>query len=84
MLCFLQVQLKEQGKLIVDGENGKGRFGPGGPYYLGGGSGGVIQIISPTGRLPRRALSLKRGKKDGTCQPEAEHGYYYFVAGNFL
>ena len=84
MLCFLQVQLKEQGKLIVDGENGKGKIGPGGAYDLGGGSGGVIQIISSAGRLPPRALSLKRGKKNGTCKPEAEHGYYYFVGGNFL
>ena len=84
MLCFLQVQLKEQGKLIVDGENGKGKFVPGESYHLGGGSGGVIQIISPAGRLPPKALSLKRGKEDGTCVPKAEHGYYYFVGGNFL
>ena len=84
MLFFLQVELKEQGKLIVDGENGKGKFGPGGSYNLGGGSGGVIQIISPAGRLPPKALSLKRGKEDGTCVPKAEHGYYYFVGGNFL
>ena len=84
MLCFLQVQLKEQGKLIVDGENGKGKNGRGGPYHLGGGSGGVIQIISSAGRLPPKALSLKRGKKDGTCKPEAEHGFYYFLGGNFL
>ena len=50
---------------------------------LGGGAGGIIQIISPAGRLPLKALSLKRGKTFGSCGGEAEHGYYYFVGGNF-
>ena len=50
---------------------------------LGGGAGGIIQIISPAGRLPLEALSLKRGTKSGACSTEAEHGYYYFVGGNF-
>ena len=50
---------------------------------LGGGAGGIIQIISPVGRLPLETLSLKRGTKIGACTPEAEHGYYYFVGGNF-
>ena len=49
---------------------------------MGGGAGGIIQIISPAGRLPLNALSLKRGRKYGFCK-EAEHGYY-FVAGNLL
>ena len=51
---------------------------------LGGGAGGIIQIISPAGRLPPNVLSLKRGTKRGTCFTEAGHGYYYFVGGNFL
>ena len=51
---------------------------------LGGGAGGIIQIISPAGRLSLEALSLKRGTKFGTCPGEAEHGHYYFVGGNFL
>ena len=52
---------------------------------LGGGAGGIIQIISPAGRLPVEALSLKRGTKSQNCPPEAtKHGYYYFVGGNFL
>ena len=64
-------ELKEQGKLIVDGGNGTG------------GAGGIIQIISPAGRLHLKALSLKRGKKHGPCFTEAKHGYYYFEGGNF-
>ena len=55
----------------------------GGFTGLGGGAGGIIQIISPAGRLPVEALSLKRGTKHGVCFTEAEHGYYYFVGGNF-
>ena len=51
---------------------------------LGGGAGGIIQIISPAGRLPPKGLSLKRGTTLGICSTEAEHGYYYFVGGNFL
>ena len=50
---------------------------------FGGGAGGIIQIISPAGRLPLEALSLKRGTKFGSCSREAGHGYYYFVGGNF-
>lgn len=47
---------------------------------MGGGAGGIIQIISPTGRLPLNALSVKRGEKFVSCE-EAEDGYY-FVAGH--
>ena len=85
-LCFLQVELKEQGKLIVDGGNGKPKIatGPGSGTGFGGGAGGIIQIISPAGRLPLEALSLKRGTKFGLCDKEAEDGYYYIVGGNFL
>ena len=50
---------------------------------LGGGAGGIIQIISAAGRLPPKVLSLKRGTKFDPCGTEAEHGYYYFVGGNF-
>ena len=51
--------------------------------HLGGGAGGIIQIISAAGLLSPKALSLKRGTSVGTCTPEAQHGYY-FIAGNFL
>ena len=50
---------------------------------LGGGAGGIIQIISAAGRLPPKVLSLKRGTKFDSCGTEAEHGYFYFVGGNF-
>ena len=50
---------------------------------LGGGAGGIIQIISTAGRLPPKVLSLKRGTKFGACFTDDEHGYYYFVGGNF-
>ena len=82
MLYFLQVELKEQGKLIVDGGNGK--MGSGSASHFGGGAGGIIQIISAAGHLSLKALSLKRGTSVGTCTSETEHGYYYFIAGNFL
>ena len=81
MLCFLEVDLREQGKLIVDGGNGK--KGSGAVSLLGGGAGGIIQIISPAGRLPPKALSLKRGTRDGLRCSEAKHGYY-LIGGNFL
>ena len=81
MVYFLQVELKEQGKLIVDGVNGK--RGSGATFSLGGGAGGIIQIMSAAGHLSPEALSLKRGTLVGACTPEAEHGYY-FIAGNFL
>ena len=50
---------------------------------LGGGAGGIIQIISPAGRLPPKVLSLKRGTNYASCFTEAEQGYYYFLGGNF-
>ena len=50
---------------------------------MGGGAGGIIQIISPAGSLRPKVLSLKRGTKHRLCFPEAEHGYFYFVGGNF-
>ena len=55
----------------------------GGGTGLGGGAGGIIQIISPAGRLQPKVLSLKRGTTFGSCSGEAEDGYYYFVGGIF-
>ena len=85
MLYFLQIELKEQGKLIVDGGNGKPSLGAGlgAATGLGGGAGGIIQLISPAGRLPPKVLSLKRGTNYRTCFTDTGHGYYYFVGGNF-
>ena len=58
-------------------------MGSGPTSHLGGGAGGIIQIISAAGQLSPEALSLKRGTLVGTCISEAEHGCY-FIAGNFL
>lgn len=81
MLYFLQVELKEQAKLIVDGGNGK--RGSGAAFSLAGGAGGIIQIISAAGHLSSKALSLRRGTLVGACGVVREHGYY-LIAGNFL
>ena len=63
----MHAELKEQDKIIVDGGNGKPKIvaGSGAPTGLGGGAGGIIQILSLAGRLPPKGLSLKRGK--ATC-----------------
>ena len=50
---------------------------------MGGGAGGIIQIISPAGHLSPKALFLKGGTSCGSCPSNAENGYS-FVAGNFL
>ena len=63
----MQAELKEQGKLIVDGGNGKLRSGA--ASSLGGGAGGIKQIISPAGRLRLKAL-----RRDTTSSAETnEH-----------
>ena len=66
------MEIKEKGKLNVDG--GRAQQSPGKTYYLGGGAGGIIQIISPEGSIANGTLSLKRGYKVGQCN-EAKHGY---------
>ena len=70
---------------MLNGGNGKPKIGAGLAVATGwgGGAGGIIQIISPAGRLPPKVLSLKRGTKHVRCLREADHGYYYFVGGNF-
>ena len=66
----MHAELEEQGKLIVDGGNGKLRSGA--ASSLGGGAGGIIQIISPAGCLALNALSLRRGTKVETCSETNE------------
>ena len=65
------MEIKEKGKLNVDGGRAQR---PGYTYMLGGGAGGIIQIISPEGSIATGTLSLKGGDKFGKCK-EAEHGY---------
>ena len=65
----MHAELKEQGKLIVDGGNGKPKIGAGSgaPTGFGAGEGRIIQVTSPAGRLPPKVLSLNRGTKYGSC-----------------
>ena len=70
------MEILDNGRLIVNGGNGIGS-GRGGE---GGGAGGIIQIISPVGKLTADSLSLGRGtdRDGGACtnQGTEAHGYY--------
>ena len=72
------MEIKEKGRLTVNGGNAQQ---PSSEYDLGGGAGGVIQIVSPEGTLAAGTLSLKRGHKSGTCWAPAENGYFH-LPGN--
>ena len=72
------MEIKEKGRLTVNGGNA---HQPASEYYLGGGAGGVIQIISPEGSLAAGTLSLKHGHKSGTCIAPVEDGYFH-LPGN--
>ena len=69
------MEILDNGRLIVDGGNGTAsRHGE-----QGGGAGGIIQIISPVGKLAADSLSLGHGTKAGeSCvnQESEAHGYY--------
>ena len=68
------MEILDNGKMIVDGGSGKGsRLGG-----QGGGAGGIIQIISPVGKLSAESLSLGHGTNIGSCGPQMpeSHGYY--------
>ena len=71
------MEILDNGRLIVDGGNGIGSGNGGGE---GGGAGGIIQIISPVGKLIADSLSLRRGirRSGGSCiqQGNEAHGYY--------
>ena len=75
--------VQEKGRLIVDGGNG---HPPGDIYRVGGGAGGIIQIIAPEGELATGTLSLKYGvdnEDTSTCDVEAESGHF-LLKGNSL
>ena len=67
------------GKLIVDGGHA---HQPGSVYDLGGGGGGIIQIIAPQGSLANDTLSLRHGNHSGLCDTEATNGHF-LLKGNF-
>ena len=72
------MEILDNGRLIVDGGDGK-------KTYANGGAGGIIQIISPVGNLSAGSLSLGHGKRTPIgawfCRPGPTkahmHGYYY-------
>ena len=73
------MEIKEKGRLTVNGGNAQQ---PSSEYDLGGGAGGVIQIISPEGTLAAGTLSLKRGDHSGCFDVvDVENGYFY-LPGN--
>ena len=74
------MEIKEKGRLTVNGGNAQQPSPL--KYHLGGGAGGVIQIISPEGSLAVGTLSLEPGTKSGTCDL-AEDGYCHLL-GNTM
>ena len=54
----------------------------GGIYALGGGGGGIIQIIAPRGNLAADTLSLRYGKGSGYCDDYATNGHF-LLTGNY-
>ena len=72
------MEIQEQGRLHVEG--GSAQIPGGSIFKVGGGAGGVIQIISSEGSLASGTSFLKRGQNSGTCTVNAEHGYV-FVSG---
>ena len=48
---------------------------PGREYLLGGGAGGIIQIIATRGSLAADTLSMKYGLMSGLCDCNATSGH---------
>lgn len=61
----------------MDGGSGRDLDGD---QSLGGGAGGVIQIIAPEGEIAAGTLSLKHGVTN-SCKIPAEDGYF-LLEGN--
>ena len=51
-------------------------------YDLGGGGGGIIQIIAPRGSLANDTLSMRHGEVSGLCDTAATNGFF-FLKGNY-
>ena len=67
------MDLQKNGKLAVNGGNA---LSTGSSYNLGGGAGGIIQIISPEGSLAAKTSLLGPGNDIG-CPIKAENGYMH-------
>ena len=65
------MEIQETGKLIVDGGEA---HQPDRAYTLGGGAGGIIQIIAPAGSLAADTLSMSYGQNSG-CFVPATNGH---------
>lgn len=71
---YRQVQIQEKGRLTVEGGNGQQPAGD--IYELGGGAGGIIQIIAPEGSLAANTSSMKHGDMSShhaDCSAEDGH-----------
>ena len=55
---------------------------PGRRYDLGGGGGGIIQIIAPTGNLANDTLSMRHGSVSSLCETAATNGHF-LLKGNY-
>ncbi|XP_068721983.1 adhesion G protein-coupled receptor L4-like isoform X3 [Montipora capricornis] len=79
-----KVEIHSNGRLIVDGGNRQPSAHP--PPFLGGGAGGIIQIIAPKGYLSAGSLSLQHGTGSyDECQPLNDtnaYGYFYLPGDN--
>ena len=50
-------------------------------YQLGGGGGGIIQIIAPQGSLANNTLSSKKGRGSGPCDYDGTPNGYFLLKG---
>ena len=74
------MEILNNGRLIVDGGNATKDTSKGG--LVGGGAGGIIQIISPVGNLTTGSLSLREGTRIGhSCKGKTEANGYYCLQG---
>ena len=72
--------MQKEGRLNVDGGNGQQ---PDNTYWLGGGAGGIIQIIAPEGSLAANTASIKSGTVHNlikNCEGTVGH---FLLKGNF-
>lgn len=73
---FTKVKILSNGALIVDGGHGIKEGAKSIVRVFGGGTGGVIQIISSEGYISARSLSVRHGSPtEGKC--DEANGYYY-------
>ena len=79
LLSFTKVEILDNGRLIVDG--GDATKDISNIAEVGGGAGGIIQIISPVGNLTPGSLSLGYGTKIGSCKDTNEANGYYCLQG---